>query len=146
MYMPCTYIHIYLTQVHLRVNSPITQGLFPPVPPHPLPRKRQNSGIFQKQVHDWGHSLVRRDCCSVLQCVVVCCSVLQCVAVCCSVLQCVALHDGGHSFIRHDCCSVLHFTMGGTASSVVTVAVCCSVWQCVAVCGSALQCVAVCCS
>ena len=71
-------------------------------------------------------------CCSVLQCVTVCCSVLQCVAVCCSVLQ------GG-------CCSVLQCVavcicpirsdLNDKEKNAVccSVAVICSVMQCVAV-------------
>ena len=34
--------------------------------------------------------ILKKVCCSVLQCVAVCCSVMQCETVCYSVLQCVA--------------------------------------------------------
>ena len=54
------------------------------------------------------------------------CRVLQCVAVCCSVE---GMHDTSHEWI--------HGHVGWS------VAVCCSVLQCVAVCCSVLQCVAV---
>ena len=90
---------------------------------------------FEKVYRSYGNDVSRLVTIRVLQCVAVCCSVLQlsqCVAVCCSVL----IQDG-LSLIFQQCVA------SGSDSSV---AVCCSVLQCVAVCCSVLQCVAVRCS
>jgi len=85
--------------------------------------------------------------CSVLQCVAVCCKLLQfVVAECYSVLLC----DAVRMLFLHDlsiavCCSVLQ-CVAMCCNVLQCVAVCCSVLQCVvAVCCSVLQCVAVCC-
>ena len=67
-----------------------------------------------------------RECCSVLQCVVVCCSELQCA---------MSLHKGKEELTKHTGKSVLQ-----------RVAVCCSMLQHVAACRRVGQCVAVCCS
>ena len=103
-------------------------------------------------------SVSRLNCHSVLQCVAcvaVCCSVLQCVAVCCSMLQCVAACCGVYGSVSHLdshililCCNMGECVARNQSCSVsrLTVIVCCSVLQCVAVCRSMLQCVAVCCS
>jgi len=123
----------------------------------------------------------------VLQCVAVYCSVLQCVAVYCSVLpyhedneilvlhhtathcnmlQHAATHCNTHCSTRHlydtathrvlqcvlqrvaACCSMLQCVRicGTNCSTSCGMHVCCSVLQCVAMCCSVLQCVAVCCS
>jgi len=68
-------------------------------------------------------------------CVAVCCSVLQWVAMCCSELQWVAvgwgrhMHDMTHSYVIRRIAS--HFMHTSPHASV---AVCCSVLQCIAVC------------
>jgi len=115
-------------------------------------------------------------CCSVLQCVAVCCSVLQCVAVCCSVLQraavycsviqCVAVCGSGHvvasscrlsklvGFFRKKPYKIGLFCKRNPGKTRAvpgqrysySIAVCCSVLQCVAVCCNVLLHVAVCCS
>ena len=78
------------------------------------------------------------ECCSVLQCVAVCGSVWQCVAVCGSVCQWVTM------CCNMVCCEDLHNSKTGDVFEGVTlrvlqrVAACCSVLQCVAVCGSVL--------
>jgi len=115
-----------------------------------------------------------------LQCVAVCCIMLQCVAVCCSVLQCVAVRQFQEYLIltirslmyinkmpyTHAKKSSTHQRKESFQHS--SVAVCCSVLQCVAtlqhiatqvlsththkalrcvaMCCSVLQCVAVCCN
>ena len=78
-------------------------------------------------------------CCSVLQCVAVCCSVLPSVAACCSVS-----YMFGTFCMRPD--KVLSVRIVGIVRMQAhkSVAVCCSVLQCVAVCCSVLKCVAVC--
>jgi len=104
-------------------------------------------------------------CCSVLQCVAVCCSALQCVASCCSMLQCVAVccrtpsEDVLENHVNEQEQGVLQYVavrcivlqiafkrLSGYVTSINSLAVRCSVLQCVAVCCSLLQCVAVCCS
>ena len=118
--------------------------------------------VEQPQQQVWVCCVVRRVCCSVLQCVAVCCSALQCVVVRYSVLQLSAV-----SCSELQCftviCSVLHgFSCTNRTKNPnryrcvvlcnLCVAVCCSVLQCVAVCCSvcvlgctpcALQCIAV---
>ena len=90
--------------------------------------------------------------CSVLQCVAACCSVLQCVAVCCSVLQC-EMFEGTHGLggVLWDMAHVwdmmyipvsVQFLCAVVCCSVC--AVCCSVFQYVAVRCSMVQCAAVC--
>ena len=104
-------------------------------------------------------------CCSVLQWIT---SVLQCVAVCCSVLQFITIYDVEcttsqqhkhttqhlrvltSSCFKHTvrCCLNLGervhsiHTLAAIECSLVLIAVCCSLLQCV---GSVLQCVVVCC-
>ena len=82
-------------------------------------------------------------CCSVLQCLAVCCSVLQSVAVCCSVLQCVALC---HPITSHHPTKMCQQLFSGSRRrsrsesdnvlliSLQSVAVCCTLLQCVALC------------
>jgi len=72
------------------------------------------------------------DRCGVLDCVAACCCMLQYVAVCCSESY---AENSWYLQIRQ--CHHLRKR---------SLAVCCSVLQCVAVCCSVLQCVAVCCS
>ena len=92
-------------------------------------------------------------CRSVLQCVAVCCSVLQCVAVCCSVLQCVApMHRSVWCWRALSYGSSRGPVWGSTQESEQlgvmryynvdesSVAVCCSVLQCVVVCCRAVGC------
>ena len=111
---------------------------------------------------------------SVMQRAVVRCNVLQCVAVCCSVLQwvrrdsCISIihtdelveslcihkfvsvYLGVHVRVRDSFCILIvhvwHHSVALPCSVLQCVAVCCSVLQCVAVCRSVLQCFAVCCS
>jgi len=70
---------------------------------------------------------------------IVYCSVFVCVAVRCSALH----HKIAHAIICRQC---RHYYYIVHYSTVLVVAICCSVLQCVAVCCSVLQCVAVCCS
>jgi len=99
-------------------------------------------------------------CCSVLQCVAVCCSVLQRVAACCSVLQQkiqLPSSRGKRAFGSMCVCVFVYVCVcvcmwlcnlfvpcTKNPTPFLSVAVCCSVLQCVAVCCSVLQRVAVC--
>ena len=80
----------------------------------------------------------------VLQCVAVCCSVLVCVALCFVEVQCGAACCSVVQYVSYTACSSHHMIL--SPSLPLTLQVCCSVLQCVAVCCSVLQCVAVCCS
>ena len=71
-----------------------------------------------------------------MQCVALRCGVSQYVAVCCSVMQCVAARVA----------SRVSNTLDGTQRFATDSTVCCSLYQCVAVCIRVLQCVAVRCS
>ena len=73
-------------------------------------------------------------------CLAVRCRALPCVAVCYIVLPCVAVRCRAR--LRTD----KHLTIDLCCSVLQCVAVCCRVVQCVAVCCSVLQCVAVCCN
>ena len=78
-------------------------------------------------------------------CVTVCCSVLQCVAVCCNVIQCVTRQRGVVKYVAVrgsvvKCGKVQHSAL--QLLCLISHAMRC-VWQCNAVCCSAMQCVAV---
>jgi len=95
--------------------------------------------------HRYASNCILRPSDGVLQHVAVGCRVLQGVAECCRVLQCVALYC---SVLQHvvdtlrACSSSM--TIGTLATAFfVSLMMCCSVLQCVAVCCSVLQCVAV---